>query len=317
MQNYIKTHAPKYITLPDTKAYHNTAVYNSIFGWKDYYVMNRFIFSHRINDFNSDNFRAHEPFNIHTYYELLFPIQGKIRFFCENQVMEFRDNIFEFISPFHLHASRLLNDSSYERFVFYFPKDIFSEIDPNNLLLEKFMSGETVFFHYNSDYNSLLMLLNETEKQLQSDHPLANIIAYSNMIKIIGLLNHHAVPISKSKPSIPPNVQALKSYIDENFLSIENTSQIAKHFFYSREHISRLFSKHYNTKITDYIAKKKIDHSIRLIKNGTSICNACYQSGFQNLNSFTKAFKETIGVLPSKYQKSFYLKDDPPSKEKK
>ena len=81
MQNYIKTHAPKYITLPDTKAYHNTAVYNSIFGWKDYYVMNRFIFSHRINDFNSDNFRAHEPFNIHTYYELLFPIQGKIRFF--------------------------------------------------------------------------------------------------------------------------------------------------------------------------------------------------------------------------------------------
>lgn len=51
----------------------------------------------------------------------------------------------------------------------------------------------------------------------------------------------------------------IKSYIDENYATIGSVADLASQFFYSREHISRIFKYYFNTSITEYLMRKRIE----------------------------------------------------------
>jgi AraC-like DNA-binding protein len=82
--------------------------------------------------------------------------------------------------------------------------------------------------------------------------------------------------------------------------------EIAAHFFYSREYLSRLFRRTLNTTVSDYLADKKLAHSKVLLEQGATVTEACFSSGFRNMSSFIRNFQEKTGVLPSIYRKRFW-----------
>ncbi|WP_149244653.1 helix-turn-helix transcriptional regulator [Dyadobacter sp. 32] len=54
----------------------------------------------------------------------------------------------------------------------------------------------------------------------------------------------------------------------------------------------------------EYIIKERIELAKSFLNNPeTSVSAACYQSGFNNLNYFTKLFKRSEGVTPTEFQR--------------
>ena len=91
--------------------------------------------------------------------------------------------------------------------------------------------------------------------------------------------------------------------IDQNFSKISSVSQVAEHFFYSREYVSRLFKKHFDTTISDYISKRRIAESQLLIVKGIPLIDVAYQVGFGSLSTFIRAFRTVTDMTPSEYRK--------------
>ncbi|QPC45808.1 response regulator transcription factor [Mangrovibacillus cuniculi] len=103
----------------------------------------------------------------------------------------------------------------------------------------------------------------------------------------------------------PPNVvdSEITKYVEEHFREEINLQDIANTFFMSREHISRKFKQEHNLTITEYITKKRLEESKKLLKKPQlKIYEVAYQVGYQNDKYFSKVFKKYYGITPNDYR---------------
>lgn len=99
-------------------------------------------------------------------------------------------------------------------------------------------------------------------------------------------------------------VYSAKDYIDLNFHYKIVTEQIAKVANLSEYHFIRLFKKVFNLTPHQYIIQKRLQFSKSLLLDNCLIVDVAFQSGFADVQSYTKAFKSAFGVTPNVFKKS-------------
>ena len=102
---------------------------------------------------------------------------------------------------------------------------------------------------------------------------------------------------------LPKKLLSVKNFIDKNFDKINTVSDISNEYFYSREYLSRLFKKYFNSTLMDYVNKKRIIKSQELLKENKSITEVAYSVGFGSLSTFIRCFKQIAFITPSEYKK--------------
>ena len=145
-----------------------------------------------------------------------------------------------------------------------------------------------------NEITNIISRLNRAEKSLHRDEKYSEAMAFWEIAGVFLTLSQcNSDPKNKNEIPllyIPEFIQEIKQYIDDNFLDIKSVDDLAKNFFYTREHITRSFKKYYNTAIYEYILQRKI------------LNRAAELSGFNNMSSFIKIFKKHIGKTPSEYK---------------
>ncbi|MBR5231797.1 MAG: ribulokinase [Clostridia bacterium] len=106
----------------------------------------------------------------------------------------------------------------------------------------------------------------------------------------------------QDRANLPAALVEIQNYLDEHYQEIASVSDLAAHFFYTREYVSRLFRKYLNITVAEYIIRLRIQQGCRLLKTDASIADVCFKTGFQSIASFNRAFKRIIGVTPSVYR---------------
>jgi AraC-like DNA-binding protein len=96
-------------------------------------------------------------------------------------------------------------------------------------------------------------------------------------------------------------VQA-KMFIDNNFDSRIDLSNIASEACFSRFHFLRLFKNVYGKTPHQYLIHKRTDKAKELLKEGLPVAEVTYLVGFDSLSSFSMLFKKVTGQAPSVYQ---------------
>ena len=118
----------------------------------------------------------------------------------------------------------------------------------------------------------------------------------------------HFATVQKSTTRIPPYEDDERNVQSVVFLRCEMTAgtmavaEVAEHFFYSGEYVSRLFKKYLNTTVANYVLQRRIVYSQRLIETDMPLLDVCYQAGFGSTSSFIRAFQSVTGMTPSKYR---------------
>jgi len=272
--------------------------------WQELHVNDRMIYSPRSTFYTHETFP--EGLHFHDYYEVLLYVEGDVRYIWESTsfLMERGDLIV--IPPSYLHMSRLNSEKTqYTRYVFYLYPNVFDAIDGGALL---------DFLHANNGkpflaalkpsalerVQALLEQLNAAlTSSAQDDHALAQGL----ILQIFHIFNRQAQQNSRSDSYFPQSVLDIQSYLDEHFTEVSTVSEVAAHFFYSREYVSRLFKRYLNTTITDYILKRRISYSQQLIASGLPLIDVGFQAGFGSVSTFIRSFRSVMGMTPSAYRK--------------
>lgn len=104
---------------------------------------------------------------------------------------------------------------------------------------------------------------------------------------------------SEKKEVVGISIYAVKAFIDENICTLGNIADIAKKHGYNPAYLSSSFKKQMGMTLRHYIAGRRIEESIRLVRDlGMSISDAAAKVGFATPQAYSKAFKRNKGVSP-------------------
>lgn len=278
----------------------NTVTYRNCAGWQDRFVTDRLLFSHRVTAYTHSTFR--ETFHDHPYYELNICRAGEVCFFADDRTVTLQSGLVYLLRPNTVHTGKLLAPSVYDRYILYFTPDAFSFL-ADSASLFGFAENRSTFFGLSDiqGVERLFALLEETERELCADTPYSNALALSDILRLFSIIADSSNRDAPQYTELPALLRQIREYIDTDFATIETVDDIAKHFSYSKEYLTRLFTRYYNGPIYNYLTRKKISYGIALLEAGCSITDACYRAGFGNMTSFLRCFRLATGTTPSKY----------------
>ncbi len=279
--------------------------YPEIINWTNHIISDRLSYSYRDTVYDRGTYPS--ALHCHDYYELVIFEEGDIHYICEGNVYYPKYGDIILIPPSKFHMSVIDRERTrYKRHVFYLYSSAFDTIGHSSL---------TSFFDHAKSEGllaldslearlSLIDLLKNLVKALDEDpSPLGEALGLSYIIQIFYLMNQKHCQPKNEKASLPENILRIQNYIDHNFSGISSVSQVAEHFFYSREYTSRLFRKHFDTTISDYIMKRRVAESQVLILQDMPMIDIAYQVGFGSLSTFIRAFRSVTNMTPSEYRK--------------
>lgn len=292
----------KYYT-QDFGAASGLASHDDARGWVDYTIGNSLLYSHRVTYYDITTFP--EKLTEHDFFELNILRRGQVSYTAGNLELFPSAEEILLIPPHVLHTGHLLQPCEYERFIFYFYTKTF-EILSNRPFPSLLQREEPVCLKLPQEQRcELFYLLSRLDCVLVKPENTDILLAYSYILQIFNLISVFSAVSQRGTRDLPENVIRLKSYVDDNYLKINSIPQIAAHFFYSREYVSRIFKQYYNISIGDYIALRRTDHARMLLEEGKSISAAFQACGYHSMSAFINAFKKSTGMTPSKYRQQY------------
>lgn len=105
-------------------------------------------------------------------------------------------------------------------------------------------------------------------------------------------------------PTLSPEekLTAVITYLDLHFLTIGSLEELSVRFGYTYSHLCKLFRAAYGVTPGAYLAAKKLDHSVLLLRKGQTLGEIAEALGYSTPYNFSRAFKNRFGVSPRAYK---------------
>ena len=278
--------------------------YENKYGWHDYYIGDKLLFSHRKTVYDFAGFP--EKLHAHNFYEVDIYVDGNICYIADKQEFSpVRDNIIV-IPPGCQHTARMLDNGAYERYVFYFDPELLDFLGAgyfSEVFRYREASCLSVVHNKRAEFYYLRERLMDVLHSEDTEDAAAHALCYA--VQLLLLVSNDTKINHKSIAEIPQKVLDVKHYVDHNFQTLNTTAEIATHFFYSREYVSRVFKQHYNINLSEYLVNQKINHARRLLEQGNSVSFACNAAGFKSTSAFINAFRLRTNMTPAEYKRSY------------
>lgn len=267
-------------------------------GWYDVEVEEEMIFSHRSNDYTRESFT--EGLHAHRYYELLIYVGGDVEYVSDNALILPGAMTAVWFLPGQMHTARLRAPSRYERYVLYFSRDFFKTGEQIAPMLDFMERGSGAIRIPDDKREAVLRVLKRADALSAEGKAHAPLLLRAYLLELFDLLNDPEMQYKQGN-RFEDAMTVVKCYIDENYAEILSVAQVAEHFFYSREHLSRAFHRSFNVSVAEYITKRRVAESLRLLPT-MRVADAAYAVGFRSQSAFIAAFKKYMGYLPSEHR---------------
>lgn len=302
MKNYLQRHLNSSY-LPTENRLPGLICYESKYGWHDYYIGDKLVFSHRKTTYDFSGFP--EKLHTHDFYEMDIYVDGAICYIADKQEFSpVRDNII-IIPPGCQHTARMLDKGAYERYVFYFNPELLDFLGVgyfDRIFRYKEASCLSVLHDKRAEFYYLRERLMDVLHSENTEDASAQALCYA--IQLLLLVSNCTKVNHKSIAEIPQKVLDIKHYVDHNFQTLNTTAEIAAHFFYSREYVSRIFRQHFNINLSEYLINQRISYAQRLLEQGNSVSFSCREAGFKSSSTFINAFRLRVKMTPAEYKRS-------------
>ena len=98
----------------------------------------------------------------------------------------------------------------------------------------------------------------------------------------------------------PVVLDKMLTYIHKNLTAPITTAQLCQYCGVSESYAARIFKKHLNTTMTQYITNQKLSYAYELMRNtGMNISQIASYLGFCDVYYFSRRFKEKYGKAPT------------------
>lgn len=186
-----------------------------------------------------------------------------------------------------------------------------------DLLNERFPRSESAdfwhirydFFHLNNNMDlteivNRIIRISIQEKSREKDL-LAELALRELLIRLMQTQAREVIEKNYRQLSNEHRFAHVVSYIKSSFTEKIDMDKLCEKACMSRASFFRKFKMELGQTPGDYINTERIRFAMQLLGQATvSITEACYKSGYNNLNYFSRLFKKMTGLSPSDYQKS-------------
>jgi AraC-like DNA-binding protein len=146
-----------------------------------------------------------------------------------------------------------------------------------------------------------------------------------NIVKLNALTSKNAIPTLHNQEAADQKIryleldESLAQNLMEELATIMEEQQVyrqnelslpdlAKSLGISVHQLSELLNVHLGLSFYDYINSRRLEYASNLLKNPDChlrILDIAFEAGFNNKNSFYRAFKENFGFTPNQYRERF------------
>lgn len=155
--------------------------------------------------------------------------------------------------------------------------------------------------------NCMNVIVNEhkNHSSFWRDYVNANIFMLIAILRRYGILSDFATGKKEEIKKIIPAIE----YINNNFSHPITTADLASILRFNESYFCRLFKNTIGTTATEYLNFVRVCKAEKLLKNGASISDASYQTGFSSLSYFNRTFKKYKHYTPSEFRKIIKLQE--------
>lgn len=232
--------------------------------------------------------------HVHAECEIYINLTGNVSFMVENSIYPVLSGNIIIARPYEYHHCIYHSNDLHKFFHILFSSG------QNEKLFDRF---------YNRDIgkNNLLILSPENKDEVISlchkiiDAPGSDAENYFHFFKLIHLLNGAETVDAPAAKFV--DFQVALNYINRNFSFPMTVRDAADAAHVSLNTLERHFYEAMRISPYTYLQKKRLANAAELLSKGSSVTDACVNSGFCDCSSFIALFKKNYGTTPLKYKK--------------
>ena len=241
----------------------------------------------------------------HTFHKIIFFLSGQAAYDIEGQRYPLEPGDILLVGRGDIHRPAVARGVPYERVSLYISPDFLrSQSTPACDLEACFTMARQEFrFVLRPAERSIRLhnLLTSLEKALESPGFGSELLCRSLFLQLLievsrGAMAHDLSYVAGAvgDEKIVAILQYLNAHLTEK-LTIED---LAARFYISRFYMMRRFRAETGYTIHSYLVGKRLLLARELLADGMSATDACYQSGFQDYSTFSRAYKRQFGQSP-------------------
>ena len=214
--------------------------------------------------------------------------------------------------PNEIHFGRFPKSSKYKFLTFLIPVDFFDKNFQNSkTLLSPFLDEsekKTNLVTLPADCkDKVLDIADELFSIMENDdnYPSCDAVIFAKLVKVLEICNkHYSLQKNTTNTSkVPPLIAKTMQKINADFPHYTGLDDLAKHNGCSVTYLTQTFKQYMGKSIHNYLTERRLEHARRLLKNGLSVTESCYQSGFTDCSRFIMIFKKQFHTTPGQYKK--------------
>lgn len=189
-----------------------------------------------------------------------------------------------------------------------------------NAVIDTSMNNITSAEQFNKITHELLILLSHTVNLIFKNNddpvpdeyePIHKILPYKNLNELKDNINKYFVSLcayAQDNGRDVPLEEKIAKYIKDNYSNPNlDATMICEIFHIHNTHLSRLFSEKFNIGMHQYLTNLRINKAKELLKDSSEkIDNIAIAVGYNNIYSFSRAFKRITGTTPRQFRTDNY-----------
>ena len=245
------------------------------------------------------------PFHYHDFHKLILVLKGNAKYTIEGLEYELMPFDFVLVNRFLIHKPETLGgEDEYDRIILYLKDDFLQSFG----LLDSFYKAKELKSYVvrfsagvSADIFNLFSAIEDDIKREDKEYA-GKLTTRIDVLKALISFNKACIAEDFGfKPEARYNRKVIEliEFIGNNISEDLSIDLLADRFYMSKYHMMRIFKNETGYSIHQYISEKRILLARTLILGGMPATAACLECGFKDYSSFSRAFKNQLGVLPS------------------
>ena len=229
--------------------------------------------------------------HVHPYYELYYLEAGSREYFVEDAIFPVQAGEFVPVAPGKLHRT---GGEYGMRTLVCFREEFLLQIFSRSTVARLTACFENRKLVPTEEQRVRLVALLRRMEEVNDEVAFA--LALGQLLQELGSCAQRSVggdPVS-----------AMVAYINANFASIRNISQIAERFYISKFHLCRVFKEAMKMTVVEYLNRVRVQNACRYLRSSDKdVAEVALLCGFHDAAYFSNVFKRVMGVTPSVYRR--------------
>lgn len=245
----------------------------------------------------------------HEQYEIQYVVSGEIVYACEEASKACKQHTLIVTPPHFPHATYASNGQTAEMIYISTPMtELLSNVDHMVLNL--------------SDYPHAMLCLRRIVLESIEENTHYEFVIAAEIVRLYNIIS--SIKNGEKYVKVYPDkiedlvysrkvklVNKIKSYIEETIADTQiSINDIARHFYVSRQHMTRLFKEIEDINPMEYKTKIRIEQAKKQLSlSDSSIKEVAQTLGFSDVQYFHKSFKKYTGMTPLQYKQEYAVQE--------